>query len=99
MVVDETGVLWHTFEGWDSRQRTGFNGIKNQGATCYLNSLVQCLYFLSAFRKVFSKLIQAVHAIPTIGEDPNASVAYALQRLFDDMQNSSGDVRMFLFFI
>lgn len=27
-------------------------GLKNQGATCYLNSLIQSLYFTNAFRKV-----------------------------------------------
>lgn len=27
-------------------------GLKNQGATCYLNSLLQSLYFTNAFRKV-----------------------------------------------
>lgn len=27
-------------------------GLRNQGATCYLNSLLQSLYFTNAFRKV-----------------------------------------------
>lgn len=27
-------------------------GLKNQGATCYLNSLLQSLYFTNMFRKV-----------------------------------------------
>ena len=27
-------------------------GLKNQGATCYLNSLLQSLYFTNLFRKV-----------------------------------------------
>lgn len=37
---------------YDSRKETGFVGIKNQGATCYLNSLLQYLYNLPFFRKV-----------------------------------------------
>lgn len=30
-------------------------GLRNQGATCYLNSLLQSLYFTNAFRKVRRK--------------------------------------------
>lgn len=32
-------------------------GLKNQGATCYLNSLLQSLYFTNGFRKVWKPLI------------------------------------------
>jgi ubiquitin carboxyl-terminal hydrolase 7 len=39
-------------EGFDMRARTGFVGLKNQGATCYMNSLLQYLYNLPYFRKV-----------------------------------------------
>ena len=28
---------------WDSKKHTGFVGLKNQGATCYMNSLLQVL--------------------------------------------------------
>jgi ubiquitin carboxyl-terminal hydrolase 7 len=52
IVEDETGVLWHNFTNYDSKAETGFVGLKNQGATCYLNSLIQSLYFTNAFRKV-----------------------------------------------
>lgn len=37
---------------YDSKKETGMVGLKNQGATCYLNSLLQSLYFTPAFRKV-----------------------------------------------
>ncbi|KAK8184646.1 hypothetical protein BC567DRAFT_218869 [Phyllosticta citribraziliensis] len=58
-------------------------GLKNQGATCYLNSLLQSLYFTNAFR-------QAVYQIPT-EEDPDRTTnsAYALQRLFYQLQTSN----------
>ena len=52
VVKDETGVLWHNFNNYDSKKETGYVGLKNQGATCYLNSLIQSLYFTNAFRKV-----------------------------------------------
>jgi ubiquitin carboxyl-terminal hydrolase 7 len=54
VVKDETGVLWHNFANYDSKKETGYVGLKNQGATCYLNSLIQSLYFTNAFRKVGS---------------------------------------------
>lgn len=38
--------------GYDSRKETGFVGLKNQGATCYMNSLLQTLYNVNQFRKV-----------------------------------------------
>lgn len=54
LVEDETGVLWHNFVNYDSKKETGYVGLKNQGATCYLNSLLQSLYFTNFFRKVLS---------------------------------------------
>jgi len=41
-----------TMYSYDSKKETGMVGLKNQGATCYLNSLLQSLYFTNAFRKV-----------------------------------------------
>jgi len=37
---------------YDSRKETGHVGLKNQGATCYMNSLMQYLYHLPCLRKV-----------------------------------------------
>lgn len=52
IVEDETGVLWDNLNNYDSKKQTGYVGLKNQGATCYLNSLLQSLYVTNAFRKV-----------------------------------------------
>ena len=52
VVKDPTGVLWHSYRDYDSRRMTGYAGLRNQGATCYMNSLLQSLYFTNAFRKV-----------------------------------------------
>jgi ubiquitin carboxyl-terminal hydrolase 7 len=77
---DATGVLWHNFNGYDSKKETGMVGLKNQGATCYLNSLLQSLYFTNAFRK-------AVYQIPTEHEAVRTNCAWALQRLFYHLQS------------
>lgn len=85
VVEDETGVLWHSFTNYDSKKETGYVGLKNQGATCYLNSLLQSLYFTNAFRK-------AVYGIPTETEDSLTNSAYTLQRLFYQLQTSENAV-------
>ncbi|KAI9491534.1 hypothetical protein BDB00DRAFT_874264 [Zychaea mexicana] len=85
VVKDETGVLWHNFLDYDSKKTTGFVGLKNQGATCYMNSLFQSLYCTNYFRK-------AVYQIPTNDDDPTGSIAYALQRLFYNLQSSIDSV-------
>ncbi|KAF2021184.1 cysteine proteinase [Aaosphaeria arxii CBS 175.79] len=82
VLKDPTGVLWHNFINYDSKKETGMVGLKNQGATCYLNSLLQSLYFTNAFRR-------AVYQIPTAEEtDRSGTSAYALQRLFYLLQTS-----------
>ncbi|CEP64996.1 ubiquitin-specific protease UBP15 LALA0_S16e00298g [Lachancea lanzarotensis] len=78
---DPTGVLWHNFLNYDSKKLTGYIGFKNQGATCYLNSLLQSYFFTKLFRKV-------VYKIPTDKDSPNDSVALALQRSFYLMQKA-----------
>lgn len=85
IVKDETGVLWHNFVNYDSRKETGYVGIKNQGATCYMNSLLQSLYCTNKFRK-------AVYEIPTEGDEPTKSVALALQRCFYNLQYASAPI-------
>ncbi|KAF2746178.1 cysteine proteinase [Sporormia fimetaria CBS 119925] len=86
VLKDPTGVLWHNFINYDSKKETGMVGLKNQGATCYLNSLLQSLYFTNLFR-------QAVYRIPTEQDaDPRSNSAYALQRLFYHLQYSDNAV-------
>lgn len=81
IVKDPTGVLWHNFINYDSKKMTGYVGFRNQGATCYLNSLLQSYFFTKYFRKL-------VYQIPTEGENPNDSVTLALQRAFYQLQVS-----------
>ncbi|KAK6454584.1 ubiquitin carboxyl-terminal hydrolase [Scheffersomyces xylosifermentans] len=77
-IIDDssTGVLWHSFVDYDSKKSTGFVGLNNQGATCYLNSLLQSYFTTLNFRKL-------VYQIPT-NSTPSSkpSVALSLQRIF-----------------
>lgn len=86
VIRDETGVLWHNFINYDSRKETGYVGIKNQGATCYMNSLLQSLYFTNA-------LCKAVYQIPTENDtDPAKSIALALQRCFYNLHYAADPI-------
>ena len=40
---------------YNSKRETGFVGLKNQGATCYMNSLLQTLYNINYFRQVSNR--------------------------------------------
>ncbi|KAI5301090.1 hypothetical protein KEM56_001970 [Ascosphaera pollenicola] len=85
VVKDPTGVLWHNFHNYNSKKETGMVGLKNQGATCYLNSLLQSLYFTNKFRK-------AVYDIPTEQDASKNNSAYTLQRLFYQLQTCETSV-------
>eukprot|EP01127_Copromyxa_protea_P015709 TRINITY_DN4568_c0_g1_i1.p1 TRINITY_DN4568_c0_g1~~TRINITY_DN4568_c0_g1_i1.p1 ORF type:complete len:1084 (+),score=246.91 TRINITY_DN4568_c0_g1_i1:30-3281(+) len=63
-----------------SRERTGFVGIENQGATCYLSTFLQTLYHIPYLRK-------AVYQMDT-SKDSNErpTIILALQRLFYRLQ-------------
>ncbi|XP_026399740.1 ubiquitin carboxyl-terminal hydrolase 13-like [Papaver somniferum] len=72
---------------YDSRKETGYVGLKNQGATCYMNSLLQTLYHIPYFRK-------AVYHMPTTENDlaSGSSIPLALQTLFYKLQYKKDSV-------
>ena len=81
VVKDVTGVLWHNFTNYDSKDITGYVGLLNQGATCYMNSFVQSIFLTNEFRA-------AVYRIPTENVSPTSSIPLALQRIFYKLQTS-----------
>ncbi|KAG6772362.1 hypothetical protein POTOM_023767 [Populus tomentosa] len=71
---------------YDSKKETGYVGLKNQGATCYMNSLLQTQYHIPYFRK-------AVYHMPTTENDiPTGSIPLALQSLFYKLQYNDTSV-------
>ncbi|KAG1672785.1 hypothetical protein FOA52_002773 [Chlamydomonas sp. UWO 241] len=70
----------------NTRAETGYVGLKNQGATCYMNSLLQYMYNLPFLRT-------AVYHMPTSENDEACkSLPLALQSLFYKLQHSKGAV-------
>jgi ubiquitin carboxyl-terminal hydrolase 7 len=64
---------------YDSKKETGFVGLKNQGATCYMNSLLQFFFHIPRLR-------EAVYNMPT--EDAKEGLPLALQRVFYHLQTN-----------
>ncbi|ODV82424.1 uncharacterized protein CANTADRAFT_44255 [Suhomyces tanzawaensis NRRL Y-17324] len=87
-VIDDssTGVLWHNFGDYDSKKAAGYVGLNNQGATCYLNSLLQSYFTTKNFREL-------VYKIPTSSSNAGkTSVALSLQRIFYMLTTSNEPV-------
>ncbi|CDW77585.1 ubiquitin carboxyl-terminal hydrolase 12-like [Stylonychia lemnae] len=74
-------------QGKNYQQQKVYNGLINEGTTCYLNSLIQTLYIIRAFRK-------AVYHMPTNIEDFK-SIPFCLQRIFYNLQTGKEAVRTF----
>ncbi|XP_030520703.1 ubiquitin C-terminal hydrolase 12-like [Rhodamnia argentea] len=88
LIVEAEVIVRRVVDYWtyDSKKETGYVGLKNQGATCYMNSLLQTLYHIPYFRK-------AVYHMPTTENDmPSASIPLALQSLFYKLQYSDSSV-------
>ena len=73
-----------SFNNISKLEKGQYNGIKNEGATCYMNSMLQTLYSIYPFKK-------AVFQIPT-DKDDNSSIVLSLQRLFYDLMTNHSPV-------
>lgn len=71
--------------------RVHYNGLLNQGATCYLNSILQALFHISEFRSIIYQMPTKDEAEELSNMDlPVAkSIPYALQRLFCMLQTAT----------
>jgi hypothetical protein len=67
------------------KESYGYIGIINEAMTCYMNSMLQTLNILGAFKK-------AVFQIPTNDQEDYNSVALSLQRLFYDLMKNTNPV-------
>ncbi|CAF1468966.1 unnamed protein product [Adineta ricciae] len=79
------------------RNETNLSGLKNQGATCYLNVLIQTLLYTPEFREPLFRLTPGDLNLPANYNDQNASttngnnnpkirkIIVELQRLFAEM--------------
>ncbi|BFG34993.1 hypothetical protein CerSpe_212670 [Prunus speciosa] len=88
LIIEAEVLVRRVVDYWtyDSKKETGYVGLKNQGATCYMNSLLQTLYHIPYFRK-------AVYHMPTTENDlPSQSIPLALQSLFYKLQYSDNSV-------
>ncbi|GAU14502.1 hypothetical protein TSUD_250440 [Trifolium subterraneum] len=88
LIIEAEVLVRRIIDYWtyDSKKETGYVGLKNQGATCYMNSLLQTLYHIPYFRK-------AVYHMPTTENDmPSGSIPLALQSLFYKLQYSDTSV-------
>ena len=77
------------------RNPATFVGLQNQGATCYLNSLLQCLYMLPEFRNTILRLPLCEDKDP---KKPSKFVqpeffpfTFAMQKLFAEMHSLDVD--------
>eukprot|EP01113_Clastostelium_recurvatum_P049984 TRINITY_DN935_c0_g1_i1.p1 TRINITY_DN935_c0_g1~~TRINITY_DN935_c0_g1_i1.p1 ORF type:complete len:1154 (-),score=430.34 TRINITY_DN935_c0_g1_i1:57-3518(-) len=76
---EPTYLSSYSYWNYDSKKETGHVGLRNQGATCYMNSLLQAFFHVGAFRK-------AVYLLPTDQDLPTKSIPLALQRIFYRLQ-------------
>lgn len=70
---------------YNSKLVTGMVGLENLGATCYLNSLLQMLFHINAFRA-------CVYKLPCQDEVYGSSTTLALQNVFRQLQMSDKEV-------
>ncbi|XP_028118592.1 ubiquitin carboxyl-terminal hydrolase 12-like [Camellia sinensis] len=89
IVVEADVAVHRVVDYWahdSKKKKTGYVGLKNQGATGYMNTLLQTLYHIPYFKK-------AVYHMPTTENDmPSGSITLASQSLFYKLRYSDTSV-------
>lgn len=66
---------------WCSIDATGFLGLRNEGATCYINALLQSLFAIKKFRQI-------IYNAPVDPDDINHSFVFGLKYIFYLMESN-----------
>eukprot|EP01122_Echinamoeba_exundans_P011309 TRINITY_DN4451_c0_g2_i1.p1 TRINITY_DN4451_c0_g2~~TRINITY_DN4451_c0_g2_i1.p1 ORF type:complete len:2854 (+),score=629.03 TRINITY_DN4451_c0_g2_i1:307-8868(+) len=77
--------VWAYAPGVMEKASSGIVGLKNLGATCYMNSLTQQFYMIPQFR---ASLLQAQEVKPENPEDPQDSLLVQMQAIMANLQES-----------
>ncbi|OLP80383.1 Ubiquitin carboxyl-terminal hydrolase 12 [Symbiodinium microadriaticum] len=73
---------------YSCKKETGFTGLKNHGATCYMNGLLQSLFHVGEFRRIVYSIESDDAADNTEDLDGKPQLIQALQNVFYKMQLS-----------
>ncbi|XP_043099093.1 ubiquitin carboxyl-terminal hydrolase 21-like [Puntigrus tetrazona] len=63
-----------------------YNGLKNQGATCYLNAVLQCLFMTPKFK-------EAVKSYKVPADSGEENLLLQLQKLFRQMSKTQPQLK------
>eukprot|EP00457_Paulinella_chromatophora_P002746 gb/GEZN01002751.1/.p1 GENE.gb/GEZN01002751.1/~~gb/GEZN01002751.1/.p1 ORF type:complete len:674 (+),score=109.65 gb/GEZN01002751.1/:148-2169(+) len=77
---------WFESFDYDSKKKTGFIGLKNLGATCWMNSMLQSLYCIPPFREMVYSMGGAEQQREQKRHSREHNIVVALQKLFLKMQ-------------
>ena len=79
---------------YDTRKETGFIGLKNHGATCYLNGLLQSYFLIGKFRELVYQMVDdAAHGNGSESPSgPRMSLPLALQSVFLRLETAESAV-------
>ncbi|KAN0015309.1 hypothetical protein ACTFIU_008036 [Dictyostelium citrinum] len=81
---EEKRSLWSYFPAGNEKSTTGYVGLKNLGATCYINSLMQQLFMIPGFRY---NIIQSQEKYNS-PQEQQESLLYQLKIIFANLQES-----------